>query len=306
MVLNKKIYTLIFVVIIGCKANTQVVEKSIKNQPLKIASYYFGVEKLPVAQQISTLKNLKMDAIMVDITEKNIDSLDKYYQTDEVKSGQFHLYDIWTSVSVNDEAKLTFQLKTVETIYQKIQNKETQLQVIFGGQSTAENITRIMSSVADIAKKYNKNLVIYPHFGNTIATTEQALVYLKAVNKPNVFIAMHLCHELRAGYGNRIEEVVSNVAPYIKAVSISGASEAERLNDALPNWFFGIKPLFMGDYNLLPYYTAVMKTGYTGPITIHTWGIDRNFNLTPAENLPKSKDVLLNLNSKYLENLIKK
>lgn len=305
MILNKRICALIFIVFIGCKANTQVVEKSINNQSVKVASYYFGVEKLPVAQQVTTLKNLKMDAIMVDITAKNIDSLDKYYQTEEVKSGQFHLYDVWTTVNVNDDAKLASQLKTVESICQKIQNKETQLQVIFGGQSTEQNITKIIAQAADITKKYNKNLIIYPHFGNTIATTEQALLYLKAVNKPNVFIAMHLCHELRAGYGNRIEDVVKNLAPYIKAVSISGASEAERLNESLPNWYFGIKPLFMGDYDLLPYYTAVMKTGYKGPITLHTWGIDRNFSLTPAQNLPKSKEVLLKLNAQYLENSIK-
>jgi hypothetical protein len=298
MLFNRINCILLLVVFSACKADSQATSKKSSACDIRVASYYFGVEKLSVAQQVTTLKNLKMDAIMVDITEKNIDSLDKYYQTEEVKKGQFHLYDIWTSVSVNSEAKLTTQLKTVETIYQKIQNKETQLQVIFSEQSTPENITRIVSLVTDIAKKYNKNLIIYPHFGNTIATTEQALIYLKAVNKPNIFIAMHLCHELRAGNGHRIKEVVNNLAPYIKAVSISGASESERLDQTLPNWYFGIKPLFMGDYDLLPYYKAVIDTGYKGPITLHTWGIDRNFKLSPQDNLPKSREFLLNLTNK--------
>lgn len=261
----------------------------------KIASYYFGVEKLPVHQQVTTLKNLQMDGIMVDVAQRNLDSLEIYYQTREVRSGAFHLYDIWTTVSVNDSVKLKQQLKAVEFIYSQIQYKETQLQVIFNGISSHENITKVIEQVAAVADRFNKLLIIYPHYGNSIATTEQALAFIKSVKKANIYLAFHLCHELRAGNGHRINEVIKNVAPYIKSASISGASESERNNVSLPNWFFGIKPLFMGDYDLSPCFISLKLAGYNGPITLHTWGIDRNFGLKPEDNLPQSRKVLINL-----------
>lgn len=110
-----------------------------------------------------------------------------------------------------------------------------------------------------------------------------------------MFLAVHLCHELAAGNWNRIGEVVANVAPYIKAVSISGASESEQADNSLPLWYWGIKPLNQGTYNYTSFFQALYDNGYVGPILIHTWGIKSNFNLDPEDYLPESREILLQL-----------
>ena len=264
-----------------------------------IMSYYFGVENLTIPNQVSTLSRLKMNGVMVRIDRNNLADLDAYYATPEVKNGSFHVYDIWTTINVaSNDAKLTTEYATLESIYAKIQNKETILQVIFGGNASKERITQIVSATADIAKKYGKDLIIYPHFGHTIATSEIALSYIKLAKKSNVFLAIHLCHELRAGFGNRMNEVVQNVAPYIKSASISGATLSEMLDPNLPNWKWGIKPLYMGTYDLSSYYNALHSIGYKGPIAIHTWGIINNFGLYSQDHLPRSRNKLIQLANK--------
>ena len=142
----------------------------------KIMSYYFGVENLTIPNQVSTLSRLKMNGVMVQINQRNLADLDSYYATTEVKNETFHVYDIWTSINVaSTDAALITAYANLESIYAKIQYKKTVLQVIFSGVSTRARITQIVSASADIAKKYGKDLIIYPHFGHTIATSEIAL-----------------------------------------------------------------------------------------------------------------------------------
>jgi hypothetical protein len=109
-------------------------------------------------------------------------------------------------------------------------------------------------------------------------------------------LALHLCHELFAGNGERIAKVTKNVAPYIKSVSISGATLSEQTTTPTSaGWFWAIKPLYISTYDFAPFYNALCLTNYKGPIAIHTYGIYENFHLTPEEHLPKSREVLLTL-----------
>jgi sugar phosphate isomerase/epimerase len=120
---------------------------------------------------------------------------------------------------------------------------------------------------------------------------------LKQLKKPWIIsnLSVHLCHELAAGNGGRIDEVITNVASYIKSVSISGATESEQIDTALPLWYWAIKPLNMGTYDYTKYYKALYENDYEGPIAIHTWGIFKNFGLAPKDHLPDSRNILLEL-----------
>ena len=264
-----------------------------------IMSYYFGVENLTIAKRVRTLDSLKMDGVMVQVSRRNLAELDEYYATKEVRNGSFHVYDIWTTINVEaTDANLVTAYSDLEAICAKIQNKETVLQVIFGGVSTRARITKIVSEAADIAKKYDKDLIIYPHHGHTMSTSEIALSYIQATKKSNLFLAVHLCHELKAGFGNRIKEVVQNVSLYIKSASISGATLSEMSDPDFQNWKWGIKPLNMGTYDLSTYYNALHSVGYKGPIAIHTFGIIKNFGLYSQDHLSGSRTKLLQLANK--------
>jgi len=258
----------------------------------KVMTYHFGVERHSIPNQVKVLQNAGMDGMMVNSDGADLDA---YFQTEEVRNGTFQIYDVWTHVLVDHPESLESDYKRVESICRRIQNEKSIFQVIFIGYSTRENIARIISEVANIAARYGKDLVIYPHAGMSVATAEIALSYIKELNKPNIYLAVHLCHELAEGYGNRIEEVVKNVAPYIKSATISGATPSELADKSLPEWYWGIKPLNIGDYDLQPYFNALKANGYTHPIGIHTWGLDKNFGLYSEVHLPISKSVLMQL-----------
>ncbi len=269
-----------------------------------IMSYHFGVENLTIPDRVSALESLKIKGILPIVNKDNITDLDNYYNTNEVKNGKFHIYVIYYSLGVAGNATaIENHYKTIEDIYKKIQFKETVLQIIFAGTSTKENITKIISKCADIAKTYGKDVIIYPHYTYTVATSEIALTYIKAINKPNIFLAMHLCHELSAGHGNRIEEVIKNVAPYIKSASISGATLSEQSDSSLPEWKWGIKPLYMGTYDLSLFYNALHKVKYDGPLAIHTYAIESNFGLNFKQHLPKSREKIDELANIACKNL---
>lgn len=263
--------------------------------PPKVLSYHFGVEHLSPSDQISTLSGLGMDGMMVNIETNNLSQLQQYLDACEVKSGEFLIHDIYTSLSLDGANLMETQINTIEEIYKIIETKDTQVQVIFSGEKQNPNAVTTISRIADIANLYGKDLIIYPHDNNAIETAEEALEYIQLVNKNNVFLAVHLCHELAAGNWNRIDEVVANVASFIKAVSISGASESEQADSSLPLWYWGIKPLNQGTYNYTSYFQALHDNGYAGPILIHTWGIKSNFNLDPTDYLPESREILLQL-----------
>lgn len=269
-------------------------EKSDMCNP-KIASFHFGLEELTIPEQIEFLMSHNIDGLTLRIASSNLDDLNEYYQEEGVKNGTFNIYSIFTPITLNDSEELENQLATIEEIYSEISCKNTLLQVIVNGEKNSENATATLTRIADIATSYEKELIIYPHDETAIETAEEALFYINSSQKSNIFLSVHLCHELAAGNGERMEEVVNNVAPYIKAISISGATESEHLDSSLPSWYWGIKPLYMGSYEYSKFYSSLYSIDYNGPIGIHTFGILDNFNLPMNEHLPRSREILLNL-----------
>lgn len=116
---------------------------------------------------------------------------------------------------------------------------------------------------------------LYPHDGeiHTYHTAEEALVYLKKAERPNLGLSVHLCHELRGGNGNRLAEIITKVGPYIKLASISGANQA--VTPGNPDWSDTIKPLSEGDFDTSVFLRALKSSGYRGPVVLHTFGLEK-------------------------------
>lgn len=147
-------------------------------------------------------------------------------------------------------------------------------------------------SAADVAAAYEQlrlaaqhchaagvPLVLYPHQGTTYATAEQSLAVLLQLRadpsvapaaSANVSLSLHLSHELKAGNGARIAEVVALTAPYCTLASVSGAESDTRTRG---NWETGIRPLDQGDYDVRPFLQALATAGYTGPMEYHTYNL---------------------------------
>ncbi len=113
-------------------------------------------------------------------------------------------------------------------------------------------------------------LVIYPHYGAVIETAEEALPYLKEAQNGNVILSLHLCHEVRAGNGDRLNEIAAKIKPWLRLPSING-TDIDSVNE-VQGWDRGIQPLTMGDYDSSKLLKALKSIDYQGPVILHAWG----------------------------------
>lgn len=147
-------------------------------------------------------------------------------------------------------------------------------------------VVHFFQEISDYAKDKHLNIVIYPHDKTYIESAEETLPYIQAAARDNLFLSFHLCHELRAGNGARIDAAIAKVAPFIKMASISG-SNVQMQADSLKGWADAIRPLYKGDYDLIPYLESLVRHGYRGPVALHTFGLKEPI----GEHFVKSKAV---------------
>jgi sugar phosphate isomerase/epimerase len=120
----------------------------------------------------------------------------------------------------------------------------------------------VVKEIAGLAAESGLKVSLYPHAGFYVATAEDAVRVAKVVNLPNVGVTINLCHELFAGNGARMEEVVKTAAPFLNLASINGASpipgKGPKAWDTLP--------LGEGVYDTNGFLRLLRDHGYRGPI----------------------------------------
>jgi len=131
-------------------------------------------------------------------------------------------------------------------------------------------VVAAIRAIADQSKAAGVELVLYPHDNTYIESAEEALVFIEELNHDNIFVSLHLCHEIRAGNGGRLDAVAMAIQPYLRLPSISGANIA--YNDNSANWSDSIQPLGQGDYDASKLVRALEGVGYDGPVILHTFG----------------------------------
>ena len=135
------------------------------------------------------------------------------------------------------------------------------------------------------------DVVIYPHNGTSIESVEEALPFIKQLDQPNLFLSLHLCHEISAGNGDRLVEVSKKAKPYLKYVSISG-SNFKAGGPKNPKYRTNvIQPLYEGDFPLEKFVEALKVINYSGEMFLHTWGIKESMFI----HMPKSYKTWQNL-----------
>jgi sugar phosphate isomerase/epimerase len=158
----------------------------------------------------------------------------------------------------------------------KLAEKNAALWLIMKGKrNNTESIVKRIQEIADLAAKKKVPVCLYPHDGDTHTYTdaEEALVYLKKANRPNLCLSVHLCHELRAGNGKRLDEVIAAVQPHITLASISGANHT--VTPGNRDWSDTIRPLSEGDFDTSSFVGALEKADYKGAMILHTFGLQK-------------------------------
>jgi sugar phosphate isomerase/epimerase len=129
------------------------------------------------------------------------------------------------------------------------------------GQQDAE-AAAVVREIAGLAAESGLKVSLYPHAGFYVATAEDAVRIAKEVKLPNVGVTVNLCHELLAGNGSRLDEVIRIATPWMNLVSINGASPVP---DKGPKAWDTL-PLGSGTFDTEAFLRALWKSGYRGPI----------------------------------------
>lgn len=248
------------------------------------ASFSFGIAERPVAEQVKLLKSLGYDGLTAGMygSGEGVAQLQAYAKVPQVRNGQFKVYGIlWWAT-----AKKPYDSKWLDQVLAEAAKMHAPLWVVVDtaqGDRTGElkATLDLLNAAADQCAKHGVQLVLYPHDGCVFQDTDEALDILQKLNRPEVKISFHVCHELKAGKKDQMAQTFRKAAPHVSLVSVSGAK-----TDLIfaPGWTDSILPLDEGDLDLAPLAAAMKESSYTGPIVLHTYGITEK----PEDHLARS------------------
>lgn len=157
-----------------------------------------------------------------------------------------------------------------------LRSTDTALWVIIP-QPTAKNLSPAdlesaaltrLRDLADRAAAHRLRVALYPHKGFYLATAEHAFALTQKLSRPNLTLTFNLCHELAAGHGPRLPEILRHVAPALTLVTLNGATDRPG-----PGWENYIQLLDRGTYDLAPLLRTLASVHYTGPIGIQFYNL---------------------------------
>ena len=233
------------------------------------------------ASQISVVESIGYTGLAMNIgNEKNLGILKRYQEA--IGDAPFKVYAGFLVVDLAGD--LIAQNAHIDNAIPILKKSDAKLWVIVlakdGKKVEREQIVEFLRSAAERTKAAGVELVIYPHGpgGNPrnnilIQTAEEAIPYVEETGSDNLFISLHLCHEIRGGNGDRLNEVAAKIKPWRRLPSISGA-DIDAVNER-KGWARVIQPLTMGDYDASKLLKALKSVDYKGPVILHTFGLQK-------------------------------
>lgn len=144
------------------------------------------------------------------------------------------------------------------------------LWLLVTGTATEEQAVIRLRTVADLANSHGVKVALYPHDNTYIETGEHALRLVKLVKRGNFGLSINTCHELKAGTGENLAQLVTDSIDHLYLVSINGADRLEN-PDKEKNWIRLIQPLDQGTFDLKPFLRQLRDSGYKGPIGLQCY-----------------------------------
>ncbi|MCG8526863.1 MAG: TIM barrel protein [Opitutales bacterium] len=218
-------------------------------------------------EQLETMRSIGFDGLVMRTkTPGDLKQLKLY--ADFSKTEEFEIYAGYLPTA--NIAKLDFAF--VNQLISELSAVGASLWLIVNDAKAIESdIERLITDLADRAMEKGVELVLYPHDNTRIESAEEGLQWIHKLDHENLFVSFHLCHEIRAGNLERIDEVLEKIYPYLRLASISGATSD--YEDGSKDWSDVIKPLNEGDVDVEPALRALAEKGYEGPVVLHTFGL---------------------------------
>lgn len=231
----------------------------------ELSAYNFGsLGKLAPLDQLAVLKNAGYKGIILNSqTKADTLNLDVFLAALK-KNKHFRIHAVMVRYDFTDPIQ---KREGWKIIVDRIANRNIELWAIFGkktegfGDSFIENKLREINSYAK-AKKVK--VILYPHSNCVISSAEQALSYLRKINDKNLKLAVHLCHEIRAGNGSRLNAVFENAKSYIGAVTLAGTDSVADFSKPKLMDTSTIKPIGQGNFDMQKFIIPLLKSHYKG------------------------------------------
>ena len=245
-----------------------------------------GLDKYPIEEQVTMLQRHGYAGMAIDIaTAAKLAEFDRYRAAAN-KANDFKIYAAF--YRFNFDAKAGFSRDWIHVV-DRLAATGTDLWLITGQKQdglTPELLEKEIRALVDYAASKSLKVTLYPHSKNIIATAEEALVYVKKINRTNFDLAVHTCHEIRAGNADRIEEVLEKVKAHLGYVTIAGADNIPNLTTTGSEWEYStLKPLYRGNFDLTRVLKKLRSLDYRGSIGF----INHRISEAPDTYLPLSK-----------------
>jgi sugar phosphate isomerase/epimerase len=236
-----------------------------KTWPFFIFDNGVGRGKLTPPQQAAMVKKAGYDGISYNYTNNG----DLQERMKAFKEANLPIYAIYVSTNLDKQDSYDPALK--ESI-RMLRGSNTILWVMIRDGKRGEEdekVVKLVREIADMADGAGLRVAIYPHVGNYTETTADALRIVKLVDRKNVGVTMNLCHELLAGKGDQIPNIIREAAQHLFLISINGADKSGIRKRA-------ILPLGEGDYDVLEVLKTLKEVKYSGPIGLQSYKIPGN------------------------------
>lgn len=265
-----------------------------KQFAFQLSAYNFGsLGKLPPDNQIDILKKSGYKGIILN-SETKEDSINLGTFLRKLKrDNQFRIHAVMAryNFGASPEKRENWKLITDRIAFNGIE-----LWVIFGKKTngiTDDFIVAKLREIADYAKTKKVKVILYPHSNCYIASAEEALPFVKKINDKNLQLAVHLCHEIRAGNGSRMNAVFENVKPYIGAVTLAGTDSVADFSKPRLMDSSTIKPIGQGNFNMKNFMEPLRKSNYKGTVGFINFKIEDD----PKNYLSESMKVWQKMNN---------
>ncbi len=228
-------------------------------------------------QQINELKKIGFTGIAGGMWQQQGLDLLEEYQT-AIGEEPMNIYAGFVRIFFGKD--LVAQNAHLDVVIDALAKSDAKLWLILHGPKGKKKVQRqelvaFLHSLAERGKAAGVEVIIYPHWPKPkdvylIETAEQAIPYLEEVQSDNLFVSLHLSHELKAGNGDRLNEIAAKIKPWLRLATINGADQDAA--EERDGWTRTIQPLGMGSYDSSRLLKALKLIGYKGPVLLHTGG----------------------------------
>jgi len=272
-------------------ANKRVDTKRVNennHSPWPVSSYNFGgLQGLCVEDQISRLRSAGYQGIILrNASDSDFAKLPEFLSESE-KYDDFRVSAAFVRYNFDDPVE---DKERWRTVVDHLAGQNIQLWVVFGKKVegyTNGFVEKKLKEITTFADSNQVEVVLYPHSSCYFESAEEALPLIQKIDHDNLKVAFHLYHEIRAGNGGRIAEVLSAIKHKMGAVTIAGTDSVADYSSPLARDTSTIKPLGKGTFDMKIFSNQLLKTGYSGDVGI------MNFKLKPSPEvyLSESREI---------------